>query len=352
MTPYFILLPLVLFLAYMAKKTNNKISYKIIIFSIFFLLVLFAGLRDQSVGTDTSNYVRIFQHDRVVNENIFETSGSMEIGYLFLQRTARLFSDEYWVLLTLIAALVVYFYLSTILKLSGNYFISIMVFISLGTYMFFFNGARQGIAAAIFSFAIIAVVERDYKKYYLWTFIAVLFHNSVLITLPFYFLLKQKYSFKNLLILIGSLAVIVFLFYNLLSFLPEQMYDRYSVYEDRGKKGGLFLTIFYIIMLSFFIFMRTLISKNQRNIYDVYLNMTIIFTLIFVAVSVFSQDVNLFRLALYFSLGSILIWPMIFKAISGQIKYILFLFFVIGHISFFYIYANKMANLIPHTFNL
>ncbi len=344
MIPYFILLLVVVLLALVAKKAkNDKILYHSVIFFIFLLPVLFAGLRDGSVGTDTNNYIGMFQSDRVYS--------SLEIGYLLLQETTRLFSNEYWVLLTLIAAIVVFFYYKTILILSRNHTISIFVFITLGTYLFFFNGARQGLAAAIFSFAIVAVVNKDYKKYYLWVAVAFLFHKSVLVTLPFYYLLRKKYSLKNLVILLGSLLIMVLVFSQLLTVLPDAMTSRYSQYIDRGRGGGLLLTIFHVIILSYFIFMRQYISRSQKGIYDIYLNMVTIFTLIFVIVSVLGLDVNLLRMSLYFSLGSILIWPIIFKTMRKKLKPLVMLFFIIGHLMFFYIYIGKMSNLYPFSFN-
>lgn len=344
MIPYFILLLVVVLLALVAKKAkNDKILYRSVIFFIFLLPVLFAGLRDGSVGTDTNNYIGMFQSDRVYS--------SLEIGYLLLQETTRLFSNEYWVLLTLIAAIVVFFYYKTILILSRNHTISIFVFITLGTYLFFFNGARQGLAAAIFSFAIVAVVNKDYKKYYLWVAVAFLFHKSVLVTLPFYYLLRKKYSLKNLVILLGSLLIMVLVFSQLLTVLPDAMTSRYSQYIDRGRGGGLLLTIFHVIILSYFIFMRQYISRSQKGIYDIYLNMVTIFTLIFVIVSVLGLDVNLLRMSLYFSLGSILIWPIIFKTMRKKLKPLVMLFFIIGHLMFFYIYIGKMSNLYPFSFN-
>ncbi len=344
MIPYFILLLVVVLLALVAKKAkNDKILYHSVIFFIFLLPVLFAGLRDGSVGTDTNNYIGMFQSDRVYS--------SLEIGYLLLQETTRLFSNEYWVLLTLIAAIVVFFYYKTILILSRNHTISIFVFITLGTYLFFFNGARQGLAAAIFSFAIVAVVNKNYKRYYLWVAVAFLFHKSVLVTLPFYYLLRKKYSLKNLVILLGSLLIMVLVFSQLLTVLPDAMTSRYSQYIDRGRGGGLLLTIFHVIILSYFIFMRQYISRSQKGIYDIYLNMVTIFTLIFVIVSVLGLDVNLLRMSLYFSLGSILIWPIIFKTMRKKLKPLVMLFFIIGHLMFFYIYIGKMSNLYPFSFN-
>ncbi len=97
--------------------------------------------------------------------------------------------------------------------------------------------------------------------------------------------------------------------------------------------------------------MRQFITNTQKDIYDIYLNMVTIFTLIFILVSIAGLDVNLLRMSLYFSLGSILIWPIIFKTMRKKLKPLVMLFFIIGHLMFFYIYIGKMSNLYPFSFN-
>ncbi len=353
MIPYFILLLVTVVLAFISKKfRSNKGAYYAIIFFIFLLLVLFAGLRNGSVGTDTNNYINMFQSNMIVNISPFDSASTMEIGYLVLQYTVRLFSSESWLLLASIATIVIFFYLKTILILSEKFAMSMFLFITLATYLFFFNGARQGIAVAIFSFSLIALINAEEKKYYFWIFVSFLFHKSVLIALPFYYLLRKKVSLKNIIKLVIILFILVALFSQLLIFLPGDSLARYTQYVDSAQTGGELLTIFHIIMLSYFIYMRQFISYSRKEIYDIYLNLAIVFTSVFVIVGIFGMDVGLLRIAMYFSLGSILIWPIIFKEISRKIKPLIYLFFIIGHLMFLYIYIGKISDLNPYLFNI
>lgn len=351
MTPYFILLLVVVFFGFLYQKFQRVRGLSNFINAILLLiLILFAGLRNSSVGTDTNNYIGSFYFHHSEG-NIFKIQSSVEIGYLFLERLVQQITNQYWVLLTVIALIVIYFYYKTIIKLSDNIPLSLFVFITLGNYLFFFNGARQGIAAAIFSFSIIYLLQNNFKKYLFWIGIAFLFHKTVIITLPMYFLLKRKFSFKNLFILTLLFTLIIASTWNILSYLPESIASRYSAYENRGSSGGVLLTVFYLIITSFFVFFRQFVSKRNLKIYDVYLNMTIINTLIYIIVYIAKLDVNLLRLSLYFSLGFVLIWPIIFREINVKLKPLLFIFFVLGHLSFYYIYLGKMASLTPYIFN-
>ena len=104
------------------------------------------GLRDYQVGTDTGNYVRQF---RLSESFSSVTERKTEIAYNLLSWGARWLSDSYSALLLLIAAIVVTCYVSTIVRLTRRYETALYLFVVFGIYTFFFNGARQGIAAAI-----------------------------------------------------------------------------------------------------------------------------------------------------------------------------------------------------------
>lgn len=352
MLPYFIFLFIVIIVSSLLQRfRHTPYLSSLFKFILFLVLVLFASLRNASVGTDTNNYVGSFLSDRNRGYNIFEIQSSIETGYLFLERFAQLLTDQYWVLLLLVAMITVYFYLKTILKLSKNYGISFLVFITLGSYLFFFNGARQGIAAAIFSFSIIEIKKRNLKKYLLWIALAFLFHKTVIITTPLYYILRLKYSTKNLIIIIASSLLLINFSFDLLLIFPESFIDRFNVYENRGSRGGLLLTIFYVSITFIFIFLHKFISLRSRKDYDVYLNMTIFSSIIYSGVYLAGLDINLVRLSLYFSLGFVLIWPIIFKDIQHKLLPLLFVFFIFGHLIFYYVYLDKMADLIPYKLN-
>src|SRR5690606_10859853 len=111
-------------------------------FLIGLSLVLFAGLRNASVGSDTSNYIGWLSKVRSIEE---AHEFPVELGYSLLVWVSQELSDSYAILLTLTAAFVVSLYLLVIRIFVHRYETALFVFITLGTYTFFFNGARQGI---------------------------------------------------------------------------------------------------------------------------------------------------------------------------------------------------------------
>ena len=145
MSIYFIVIFISTIGALLAQKSeNNSATQKVFIFFVFAALVLFAGLRSGQVGTDTGNYIRIFNSEKFLNRRLLENLNK-EIGFIILMRTARAISTEYWSLLTAIGAISVYYHIKAIKMLSSNFAISIFIFLALGTYTFLFNGARQAL---------------------------------------------------------------------------------------------------------------------------------------------------------------------------------------------------------------
>lgn len=350
---YFILLVLAPIGMLLAQLTSvrDKLFSKFFMYSVSIMLILVAGLRSSDVGTDTNNYVYSFGSERVEDSDILDNPSTSEIGYLFIEKTARNLSNEYWVLLMLIAIVVVGFNMRTIYVLSENYAISIFVFIALGSYVFFFNGARQGLAAGIFGISMIYLMKGNFKKYLLWIMIAFLFHRTVLIAIPLYFLFRTTYSLKNLIITTSLLVLFITSINFILRFFPDTFGNKYLAYEDRGASGAVLLTVFFVMITVIFIHFRQFIAENDLKYYDIYLNATIFTALIYVLVQVTGQDVNMVRLTLYSSFGIILIWPIIFRNVSYFRSPLPRLGFFIGHFVFFYIYLNKMSNLVPYSFS-
>ena len=166
MLAYFILLALVIFVLNFSK---NFIVYRPnikILFLAGVILVIFAAIRSGDVGTDGNNYIGMFNRSRYIQESIFDRITNIEIGYLLIEQLALLISYEYWSLFFVISLISVLLSLFVIYRLSSNISLSVFIYITLGTYLFFFNGARQAIAASVFGLAIYYLLEKHKIKYF------------------------------------------------------------------------------------------------------------------------------------------------------------------------------------------
>ena len=71
------------------------------------------------------------------------------------------------------------------------------------------------------------------------------------------------------------------------------------------------LTVFYMLITAFFIIRRKKIDLEYLSKYDVFLNMMLFGTLIFMVVQVNNMYVELTRFAAYFQVASVFLWAYI-----------------------------------------
>ncbi len=351
MWPYFILLFLAYFLSIFIDRLRQK-KHRVLslIILLGLLLVLFAGMRNASVGTDTGGYASSFT-GRIINRQYqIDLNISTEKGFIFLQYLSALFSTKYYILLFFIALISVYFQLKAIYEISDLPAISVFVLISFNIYLYMFNGARQGIALSIYLYALKFIIEKKFWKYVFWIFIAYLFHRTVLFLLPFYLILKIKFSFKLVLILTLSTIILVFMFSNILQ-LSTLLSDKYNIYSELEAKGGQLLTIAYVLLSLIFIILRYLIHKACRRKYDIFLNSFIIGALIFLVVQLTGAYIEITRMAIYFLASAVFLWATVFKCSKKENKAFIYIFFIIFHLMYYYLLLLRIGNLTPYLIN-
>jgi hypothetical protein len=349
-------------------------------------MVLVAGMRGSSVGTDTSGYARGYEAEKVSTlADVWDRRS--EPGYFVLAVAARCVSDNYWAVLTASAVLVVFCYMWAIYRVSVNPAISLFVFITMGYYMFFFNGARQGLAAAVYSLAFMGLIAGRFWRYALFVAIAFLFHRTAILTLPLYFVFRRKCSFWYVAVLaVGAVVFVCFLhaFLSLGVFINE----RYAMYAEMEAVGGRWLTVFYVLLSVFFLFFRPAVVAEDRRAYDCFLNMLIFGTTVYVGVAMSGAYVELTRFAFYFHVALVFLWPIVFRSAqqsssqflpnspgmwaqremllpvpaypaanmglvtrTNSSLYVQSVPIVLGHLAYFYIFLSQIGNLIPYRLN-
>ena len=347
MTEYYVFLAIAMIFA--AAYSKNP-QFKITLYTTLAVMVLFAGLRSAGVGTDSGSYARSFTNIDDM-EGDWKEQLTDEPGFYYLKLILSMVSNQYWVLFTGIALLTYSCVVIAIKRETEKIVIPLFVFITLGLYTFVFNAARQGIAVAIYMLSFKFLFE-DHKtgflKYCFFVFLAAMFHKTAVVALPLYFLFRQKYSPKMLVIIavlgIGMGAVLP----SFLAFAGTHE-ARYELYSTQAS-GGEMLTVFYMLITAFFIIRRKKINLEYLPKYDVFLNMMLFGTLIFMVVQVNNMYVELTRFAAYFQVASVFLWAYIYqsktKSFAGFSVII-----IVGHLLYFYIFCTRMAGLVPYSFN-
>ncbi len=350
MLPYFIFLFLVLVLAALAYKEQRRNYF--LIFTLYLVCSLFAGGRSIQVGTDTGNYARSFENRSYLYREIDPGLSGLgeEPGYYFLQKGLGLISDDYFVLLTGIALVFCFFVFLSISKYSKLPALSLFVFITLGYYTFVFNAARQGIAMAIYMLSIPTLFEKNFWKYSIVVLCAALFHKTIIIALPLYFIFSMRFSLRSLFIVLTG-GIIVGLLLPLLLDYGASLETRYELYAENEATGGYLLTVFYVALALFFLYQRQFIYQDVIEQYDVFLHMLLIGSTIYLIVTLTGAYVELTRFAAYFQISTVFLWPMIIRDSTRPFKGMWLVVALIGHLGYFYIFLSQMASLVPYSLN-
>lgn len=158
------------------KQKQSKLLY----FCIFSILLVFAGFRDEHIGSDTFVYYKYYQEVARTGAFLFEPLYSLLV-YLF----AKIFQlDFYWFSFT-IAFLSLGLKFKAFYKFSPSLFIPILYYFSDYYLAQDFNQVRQGLASGVILLSIGFLHERQIKKYVITVFVAILIHTSSVFFLLF-----------------------------------------------------------------------------------------------------------------------------------------------------------------------
>lgn len=349
MTPYLILLAFVTVTAYFGRCYGSLGIQRFTLALSGLMLILFAGLRNRSVGTDTGNYIGWL---KVITSLDSVWSFPVEKGFTFLVLIASQLSNNYAILLTFIALICVICYLLTIIHLIPRYETALFLFITLGSYTFFFNGARQGIAVAICFLALRFLLERKAMSYMLLVLLATFFHKTAIIALPLYYLASNQVGWKQIIAVIfcsAIMAISISMFSQLAaSFIDE----KYATYGQEGEGGGLIKTLFLLGQATLFLFFLRQASTTN-SYYPRLLNIYLIGLIPAIASMISSVNPSgILRLTTYFSHTAILLWPMIFSSfqIRGN-RVIVSICFLLLTLAFFILTTITFSDLTPYRLN-
>ena len=234
--------------------------------------------------------------------------------------------------------------------LSRDFLISLFVFICFGVYTFSFNGTRQAMAAAILMLSFYYVINGRFYKFLIMVLLGTLFHKSLLVVIPFYFLLRIKYSYKLFFLLIIGGILLAFSFTNLIRF-SSVINDRYATYADFQDTGGINLALGYFLTSLIFVYVRKWIHISYLREYDIYMNSYLLGSIIFVVVVLTNSYVEITRVSFYFTFTQVFIWPIIFKNVRKEFRPIVVISFVSLSLTYFYFILSEIGSLTPYYIN-
>ena len=339
-------------ISFKAKKSHNLLVFYTFLYLSALFLILLSGLRSYSVGHDSGTYVQIFQSNIELNNVIERWNSANEAGFALLNYLAHYFSDNYIAIFIFNAFIVTCCYFYGVFKVSATPFLSIIILVLIGPFLFHLNGARQGIALSIFFISFIYIRDKNFTKYFISVMIGALFHKTILLTLPLYFLFTRKLNFKSYFIITLCFIFVLVIFDDLIA-MATQVDDRYKTYGDEVKSaGGVLTSIFYLFLFCWFVICKK-VNTIKNKIYD--LALAIFFVGVLISLISFIMKLNpsgILRMSIYFTQFSALLIPIsIFSFKNKNIKALLIFFFIVLMSLYFYLTTTNFSHLVPYRFN-
>lgn len=329
-------------------KSNKLNALSFIILSAL-VMIIFSGMRSSHVGTDTGAYIYFFESSidyKIVMERI---RGQGEAAFWLLNYFTRSLSSNYIIMFSLNALIITYCYYRGIIKQSESPAYSLAVLLLIGPYFFHFNGARQGIALAIYFVSIKYLVDKSFAKYSFCIMLAFLFHKSVIFCLPFYFFFHKEFNVKNSLLLTFPFLIFIFLFQDFVNITSDidSRYSSYGVKQDNA--GGVVTNMFNIILFIWFL-ISSYLFKIKSQIYDICLNIFYVGVLINIS-SLFLQinPSGFLRLSVYFTQVSLFLLPISVYSIKNKVirSSVVLLSFILMYV-YLYLTVTSFSNLVPY----
>ena len=165
------------------RRTGKSVQNRLMITGIFGILFVVMALRFD-IGNDYRQYTQT-AHEAYVGGYVVT-----EAGFNWLVRLLYgIAGGEYYELMFAAFAFVtLLFFLKAFARQSVSFSQTFFLFMTLGLYFQTFNTVRYYLALAIALYCMQYVLEKDYIKFVFWICIAALFHKSVLLVLPVYWI--------------------------------------------------------------------------------------------------------------------------------------------------------------------
>ncbi len=326
---------------FMGYTTRTEALNSLMLVSIFVVLTLLAALRLE-VGNDYGTYVvtchEIFQRGYVVTEP----------GFNFVVRVLYTLSgkEDYLLMFGIFAAAIVAVFLKVLKEQSDSFAWAFFMFMTMGLYYKSFNTVRYYFALAIATFAIRYLVDinrENILKFFLLILFASLFHKSVLVVIPMYFIARIPWKRWALAILavfglaaaffheqIMGIALKLYPSYNNTVYIEEQ----HTIIENAAPIMG----CFFIIGICIICYKEAIKPRIDNRMY---LNMNIMAVVLYL--SCFWLPL-VTRFAYYLTTVQILLIPNVICSINDTKKKKRVIIAVVAFCIIYFAYFLRQAN--------
>ena len=309
----------------LTSKTRNQI------FGLFgAFLILFAGLRGLNVDNDYGTYLNYFNEAPTI-DSLFTNSkyifssirSNLEPSITIIMSSIKGISSQWFpVVIFLYALTSISLKLIAIKRLSEFLSYSLLIYFSGIFLLQDMTQIRIAVASGILMLSIPYIVGRNFKKFIFLILLAVLFHYSAIVFVPFYFFNSKsinKIFYFTIICISIFLGIIHFNPFEIilklnLGFLSEIIHAQ-IVAQSLMKKMNIFnvITLFNVVVCIFFIFN----SQKFKNKYSIILIKMYSFSLVFYYLFSFSPVIA-FRTSEVLNIAQIILLPQLIYIIKPK----------------------------------
>jgi transmembrane protein EpsG len=312
---------------------------KILAFGVMLSLVLISGLRS-NIG-DTYFYKHSFETNDYTWEFI---KSQKEIGFGLLQMVLKRYSSDPQILIFTTAIITNILIILVLYKYSRMFELSTYVYITGGLFLVTMNGMRECLAAAIIFTATKFLIEGSWKRYMLVVLLASTFHESALVLIPIYFMVRSKAWSKTTFVLLSFSILIVLGFDKFSAVLFSAIKDTDFGHYQSFNEGG--ANIFRVAVDGVPIAIAYFGRDKLRRIFpesDYIVNMSIIG---FVFMIISTQNWIFARFSIYFSLYQLILISWIIKLFCEKDQRLVYYVLLICYLLYYYYESVVSLNII------
>ena len=315
---------------YVSRISKNRkclsFFYAFLIFLVIFLMSAFRN----DIG-DTFQYKHSYS---LLNDYKFSTEGDW--GFNIFQYILYTINKDPQFLIIITSLITVGFNIYNLYHYCSYMELEIYMYITSGYFTTSMNGIRQSmLAAVVFTFT--RIIEKE--KTILFIIAVILaspFHQSVLILIPVYFIVKQEAWSKTTVavIIVSCIGFMGFstIFPALLGALEDTNYGYSANQSDMGGSSFMRVIVNAVPVVLAYIKRKELKESWPKS--NIFVNMALI-NVIFVAFGMYNWIFN--RFTIYFQLYNFVLIPYIIQnCFKGKEKRLLYFGFMLCYFGFFY----------------
>lgn len=297
---------------------------------VMLTFVLISGLRN-NIG-DTVFYIHTYTIQDFSWSYILSEK---DIGFGVLQKLLKQFSSDPQLLIFVTALITNVLIVQVLYKYTRLFELSVYLYITSGLYIVSMNGIRQFLASAIVFAGIRFLFEGKWKAYFLVVLFASTIHQSALVLIPLYFIVRRKAWTLTTVTLLAS-AVLLVLGYNQLSdaFFSAISDTQYANYKNFDEGGA---NMIRVVIQAIPLVLAYLGREKLRELFpriDYVVNMSVIG---FVIMVVSTQNWIFARFIIYFGLYNLILMGWIVKIFpKNQQRLVYYAVLVFYFVYFFY----------------